>query len=372
MVGVDSMRLRLLSSLIAATAMALCACRSSYAGHGGDAGYRGDAGLASKYLNDQGLAKDPDVILFQDYEVAKIDDLKKQGWSWSRPKDGVYELCEDAKKAFAGRGCLQKNTIAGKNGAIMPVDLKPRESSPVYHRMYTYVPSGCPNVRVMGITGVNQGMPTWKAIGSAGVRPTGTNYYCVTLTLQAKGGTLYPMWYPYHMDQKGPWGDNWWVETPVPMDRWFCLEFMVKLNAPGQKNGELRMWIDGKEAFARTDMRYRSVESLKTSMIFDQCYSSKSFKNSATMYADNRVVARKYVGPMLKEKPEPFAETRTPDAPPKPDAAAAANAKAARMYRSARTAERQGMKSLAKRIYEKIVKDYPDSDVAAEARKRLE
>lgn len=46
-------------------------------------------------------------------------------------------------------------------------------------------------------------------------------------------------------------------------------------------------------------------------------------------------------------------------------------AKAAKLYRSARSAERAGMKDLAKTLYERLVKEYPDSPLAEKAQKRL-
>jgi len=46
--------------------------------------------------------------------------------------------------------------------------------------------------------------------------------------------------------------------------------------------------------------------------------------------------------------------------------------KAAKLYRSARQAERQGMKPLARRLYEKLVTEYPDSPLAVKAKGRLE
>ncbi len=93
------------------------------------------------------------------------------------------------------------------------------------------------------------------------------------------------------------------MHAPVPLERWFCLEMMVKLNtaSPTPKaDGELRLWIDGKEAFARTDLRYRATDSVKTRMVFDQNYTSRKFPSDFVWYADNRVVARRYVGPMRK------------------------------------------------------------------------
>jgi len=261
-------------------------------------------GIAAGYPNDEGIREDPAVVLCEDYELPSMDALKDRGWRWSTYTKGVYRLAADSSLAFAGRQCLVKSAIEGTNGAIMPHDIT--ENGPVYHRVYLKVPRDAPNVRVMGIAGVKDGLPTWKAIGSAGMAG-GEAYYCVTLTFQNRDGKYRPMWYPYHADQFGPWGSNWPVDAEVPIDRWFCMEIMVKLNTPGRaagtqdgnRDGELRMWIDGKEVYTRTDVRYRNSEDVRTRMVFDQCYTSRGFSTNATFLADNRVVARKYVGPRV-------------------------------------------------------------------------
>jgi hypothetical protein len=274
-------------------------------------------GIAAAYPNDEGIGEDPSVIFFEDYELPSMDALKDRGWSWSTYVDGVYQLADDPTLAFAGQRCLVKNAIDGTKGAIMPRDIS--GDGPVYHRVYLKVPEDAPNVRVMGITGVKDGLPTWKAIGSAGIRG-GESYYCVTLTFQNRDGKYRPMWYPYHADQFGPWGSNWTIDAEIPIGRWFCMEIMVKLNTPGQvegsrdgnRDGELRMWIDGKEVYSRTDIRYRNTEDLRTRMIFDQCYTSRGFSTDAVFLADNRVVAREYVGPRVDAKQEPTYVSPTP------------------------------------------------------------
>jgi len=48
-----------------------------------------------------------------------------------------------------------------------------------------------------------------------------------------------------------------------------------------------------------------------------------------------------------------------------------ADPKAAKLYRSARNAERQGMKDLAKLLYGRLIKEYPDDPLAAKARAKL-
>lgn len=271
-------------------------------------------GLAARYPNDAGIQMDPDVILLEDYELDGMDALAHRGWRWSPgAQKRIYRLSTDPKVPFAGQTCLVKKAAKGHTGAIMPHDLDPAENGAVYHRVYLKYPRDGPAVRVMGICGVRDGWPTWKAIGSAGVPADGTNYWCLTLTFRPGPGGYRPMWYPYHADQKGPWGSNWPVDANVPADRWFCLEIMTRLTTAGKRpgtedghrDGELRMWIDGREVYARTDLCYRTVAGVRTNMIFDQCYSSRGFPEDALFFADNRVVARKYVGPMVKVRRRP-------------------------------------------------------------------
>ena len=154
-------------------------------GAGGNVAY----GLAAEHPGDVGLSESPDVLILEDYELESMDELKEKGWSWSGG-DSVYSLSTDPKLAFAGKRCLVKTLHEGALGAIMPTDLEVPQDGPVYHRVYTKIPADAPGVRVMGITGVRTGWPTWKAIGSAGVPADGSNYYCVTLTVRSRNGKL--------------------------------------------------------------------------------------------------------------------------------------------------------------------------------------
>ena len=250
-----------------------------------------ELGLAAQYPGDQGLADHPAVLFFTGYE----DDSWKEGWGCSNWD--LYSLSDEPEPVFSGRRSLQKRGPKGGNGASLTYDLK--ESVDVlYHRVYARFKSGGANTRFIGISGVGAGMPQWKAMGSAGVRPTELPYFCATLTT-LKDNPLAPLWYPYHIDQKGPWGDNWPIDVVFPADKWFCLEMMVAMNTPGQRNGELRLWVDGRPVYAKTDMRWRLDPSVKVGRAFDQVYASKPFPKDSYFWVDNRVVATEYVGPML-------------------------------------------------------------------------
>lgn len=248
---------------------------------------QGEAGLASGYPGDAGIGADPSVLLAVDYE----SDDWKDGWDCS---NWDYYGVTDSL-AFQGGRSLIKQVPAGTNGASLTYDL----DTPVdvmYHRVYARFASGTPSTRVIGISGVGEGLPQWKAMGSAGQPPDGTDYFCATLCTDYDD-PFASLWYPYHMDQKGKWGDNWPVEGRFPKDRWFHLEIMVKMNTPNEPDGELRMWVEGKEVFTRTDLRWRATEKVAIGRVIDQVYASKPFPKPGTFLMDNRVVATKYVGP---------------------------------------------------------------------------
>jgi len=252
-----------------------------------------DPGLASRYPDDVGLADDPAVLRVFDYE----GDDWKEGWGCS--KWDYYDVTDGPGVAFNGKRCLVKQVPAGTTGASLTYDL----AEPVdvlYHRVYARFTADTPSARIIGLSGVGEGLPQWKAMGSAGQPPDGTDYFCATLCTDYDD-PLSSIWYPYHMDQKGKWGDNWPIEGRFPADRWFHLEIMVKMNTPNEPDGELRMWVEGKEVFTRTDLRWRATEKVAVGRVIDQVYASKPFRKAGTFWMDNRGIAREYVGPMVED-----------------------------------------------------------------------
>ncbi len=81
--------------------------------------------------------------------------------------------------------------------------------------------------------------------------------------------------------------------------RWFSLEMKVKLNTPGKRDGELRVWIDGKEALTCAQAFFRSIGAVHIRSVLDQARldSNLHFKTSGHLWVDNLVVARRYIGP---------------------------------------------------------------------------
>jgi len=106
----------------------------------------------------------------------------------------------------------------------------------------------------------------------------------------------------------GDYGDIWnWLDGYggiLVKDRWTCLEQYVKLNTPGQKDGILRAWVDGRPAFERTDLRFRNVDRLKIERVWMNVYHGGKLPSDRDvhLYIDNVVISRQYVGPMSKSR----------------------------------------------------------------------
>jgi hypothetical protein len=113
--------------------------------------------------------------------------------------------------------------------------------------------------------------------------------------------------YCYHADMKGYYGNVWiWQEGYrgfLENNRWYCVEQYLKLNAPGEKDGIIRAWIDGRPAFEKTDIRFRLVDKLKIEQIWMNVYhgGKKPSPYDQHLYIDNVVIARKYIGPMKQQ-----------------------------------------------------------------------
>ncbi|MGI9242663.1 MAG: polysaccharide lyase [Verrucomicrobiales bacterium] len=108
--------------------------------------------------------------------------------------------------------------------------------------------------------------------------------------------------YCYHADMKGKYGSNWrWdIENRglLENNRWYCIEQYAKMNTPGENDGILRAWIDGKPAFEKTDVRMRDSRDLKIELIWFNLYhgGKSAAKQDHHIYIDDVVVSRAAIG----------------------------------------------------------------------------
>ena len=78
---------------------------------------------------------------------------------------------------------------------------------------------------------------------------------------------------------------------------------MVKANTPGQRDGRIAFWVEGKLAADFPNLRLRDVETLKANVIGLGLYTENDkIKKTCYLWFDDVVAATSYIGPMSKAK----------------------------------------------------------------------
>ena len=381
-------------------------------------GPEGDTGIASKYIGDKGIEGDPAVIYATSFEDGIKAPLKKN-------RKGVVIL-NDAKMARTGSRCAQITATRNKDtGGDLKIKWKDGVDQ-CFVRVYAkfHKDTAMPHhfVNVGGHT------PTYRYRwgGSAGLRPPGGSDGAFGTTLEPpkldkpeKGWHFYTYWHEMHSWQtphgasdgrkNAYYGNNFRPDEQrkfVGRDKWICLEWMVKLNTIGKRDGEQALWVDGKkvghwgpgypvgswmrETFHTSGFwnknpkpfegfSWRTHPMLKANKSSLQWYlSDRTWKQMKVdeniVYFDNYVIAKKYIGPLgEKKKPEPKPLPAAMSARPKTDRGAGRSGEheAGRILQMARKAERMGQRGVAKSLYAQIVRKYPNSEAAGKAEAKL-
>jgi hypothetical protein len=78
----------------------------------------------------------------------------------------------------------------------------------------------------------------------------------------------------------------------------------VKLNTPGQPDGVLRGWVDGRLAFEKTDVRFRAVDRLKIEAVGINVHLGGTWaaEQDHHLYLDEIVISKQPIGPLGREK----------------------------------------------------------------------
>ncbi|MEE9351182.1 MAG: heparin lyase I family protein [Thiotrichaceae bacterium] len=107
------------------------------------------------------------------------------------------------------------------------------------------------------LPGISGGKPS-----SGGSTPNGKDVWSVRMMWDGKGRLVQ---YVYHPDQPGKYGDVMFFEGQEPIERglWHTVQTLVELNTPGEKNGRIVSWLDGKKVLIREDMRFRDIKGLE-------------------------------------------------------------------------------------------------------------
>lgn len=101
------------------------------------------------------------------------------------------------------------------------------------------------------------------------------------------------------------WGNSFQptTGTNIPKDQWICVEFMLKHNTPTEHDGEQAYWIDGQLLGHWKGIQWRKSASLKANALTVESYITDRWTKNPTntVYFDNIVIAREYIGPSVSK-----------------------------------------------------------------------
>ena len=293
------------------------------AGVGGEPGTKPvdrEAGLAARYRDDEGIRKHAAVLFAEDFEG---DDLS--GWG---ERSGSVALSRE--RPHSGRQCVAMPMHRGKDHGGHLIKWFVPGADRVYVRFYIRFSADYqyPHhfVTLMG----NPKNDRWRAFGKAGLKPDGTYFSSGMEPWFAWGRNPPPgeiHFYSYYPDMEIDrkmnkyWGNGFFPPGPgkgsaagkgrviPPLDQWQCWEFMVRVNsAADQSDGEQAMWVDGRLVGRFTGIRWRTDLDTKVNTLWLQHYgydesdpTREHWKDKQTVWFDDVVVAREYVGPMRGE-----------------------------------------------------------------------
>jgi len=275
--------------------------------------------LAAKYPGDAGIANDPDVLFADNFESG---DMGK--WDQQR---GRVAMIED--KPNSGRWCVQMPMERGQNHGGDAIKWFMPGADAVYARFYAkFSPDYQYNHHFVWL-GANQRTNKWSAFGKAGLKPDGT-YYSTGMEPWFAWGKNPPPGevnlYTYYLDMEPDrkmdmyWGNGFFPPGPdkgaaagkdrviPPLNQWQCWEFMIQANtAPDKADGKQAMWVDGKLVGEFTGIRWRNDMDLKVNCFWLEHYgydegdpTKQYWKESQSVWFDDVVVARRYIGPMKR------------------------------------------------------------------------
>jgi hypothetical protein len=277
----------------------------------------GQNGLSAKYPRDVGIASDPDVLFTENFEGGDLSE-------WDEIKGPVAVTGETA---HSGNLSVRMPMQRGRNTGGHTIKWFTPGADTVYVRFYVKFSADYQYNHHFVWLMANQAANKWSGFGKAGLKPNGT-YYSSGMEPAFGWGRNPPPGevnlYSYFLDMTQDehdgmyWGNSFYPPGPErgnyaganrvipPLDQWQCWEFMIQANsAPDVADGRQAMWVDGQLVGEFTDIRWRNDMDLKVNTLWLEHYgydagdpTKKYWKDQQTVWFDDVVVARSYIGPM--------------------------------------------------------------------------
>jgi hypothetical protein len=206
-------------------------------------------GIAANYAGDRGIEGHPAVVFVERFE-GTLEEVAAR-WEEVRRQD-IFSLSEDVPPgAGSARSLLMSHTGGDGTGGHLYRPLLPGYDR-LFWRFYVKMdPEAGPLHHTPRIGGFNP--PSRRPTGPAGQRPSGDANFRVGIGPHYGPDQSWD-YYVYWQEMRGspPAGQTWgntFIGHPLlrtERGRWTCVEVMVKLNQPGERDGELAFWLDGK------------------------------------------------------------------------------------------------------------------------------
>lgn len=295
-------------------------------------------GIANEFSFDRGLSTHPSVLFAGDFA-----DMSKRRWQ----AGGVAATTSQVKDPRTGStylrglipkgelwGCdLQRNIVDGTSAGI-PV----KTETELYGRYYVFLEEDWGSeIDSNKMPGWDGRFGWWNSVGywqnttgNGGSRPTGlkvrnaaaNRWEYEGASMRGHGGTRSNdgnpyddlFWlgsYIYHLDQEGPFGEPIkWTGVVISRGRWYCIEQYIKMNSitgPFDEagngvaihDGAYRVWVDGVQAYERTNFRWRRHPEMGIQGFWLNWYHGGTSPAPRSMHfrMNSVVIARSYIGP---------------------------------------------------------------------------
>jgi hypothetical protein len=291
--------------------------------------------LAAKHPNGQGIAKVSEVIFADDFEAWEAEGRKPPANTWNvrtnktsrtrvipgridvdgspGPGDTVLKIAcwTEGSGSQAGGLSLKLGNYNHRNEGLG------EGYDDLYVRYYLKFDEGYRAVRNHGANLGGRDLTRHDAawVGMAGIRDVSARGYFYS-GVQPRGDLgsrqLEIGFYSYHLDKRGPWGENYDVQRRIPVEvgSWHCVERHMKLNSvdptqtdPANPDGLEELWIDGQPTIRKQGVRFRRVPQLRITFFSLETYyhglpKQYGRQDPIRVYVDNVVIARQYVGPV--------------------------------------------------------------------------
>jgi len=275
-----------------------------------------DDGLAQRYPGDRGLAKDPEVLFFEDFESV---DFRRH---WPDIRDPEQQVLARVGSPLTPlpepNHALQVTaTLSVNTGGGLTVWFEPTPQ--VFIRFYVRFAPECDYIHHFCTLRANKairGREAWSGFGGAGVKPVGDERFSTAIEPYGDWGKLpapgkwnfYSYWYQMAPSPDGKhWGNAFRPadQALIPRGQWICVEMMLRHNTPGKSDGEQAFWIDGKLLGHWNQISWRTSDQLWANAFTLESYVTDRWTSHEqnVVWFDQVVIAKSYIGPLASPGP---------------------------------------------------------------------